>query len=324
MVRQIPNLYRNQNFMTVLVATSVVRGSHQGESHGGVYLINIDEQEVVQAIDWNNTNIDWQGRGWDRGLRGIAFDGDRVFIAASDELFEYTPEFKLISSYRNKYLKHCHEICRYGRRLFLTSTGFDSILGFDLDNNKFSFGLSLSDLGDEFRGTPFKPDADEGPRPGNNLHINNVVCNENAMFISGRRTRGLLEYTGQFIKKLIELPEGIHNARPYREGILFNDTDADVVRHVTRSGQIAFEIPKYDIEKLTHAELGDDKVARQGFGRGLCEIGEDVVASGSSPSTIFLHNLDTRKTFKQITLSFDIRNAIHGLEVWPYDSFVVK
>ena len=93
-----------------LVATSVVRGSHQGESHGGVYLIDLDSREVRQTLDWNKADIDWQGRGWDRGLRGIAFDGETVYIAASDELFAYTPDFRLIGSWRNPYLKHCHEI----------------------------------------------------------------------------------------------------------------------------------------------------------------------------------------------------------------------
>ena len=58
--------------MTSLIATSVVRGSNQGESHGGIYLINTDTDEILQPVDWNRMDIDWQGRGWDRGLRGIA------------------------------------------------------------------------------------------------------------------------------------------------------------------------------------------------------------------------------------------------------------
>ena len=45
---------------------------------------------------------------------------------------------------------------------------------------------------------------------------------------------------------------------------------------------------------------------------------DNIVAAGSSPSTIGLHDLVKRKTTKMITLSHDIRNAIHGLEVWPY------
>ena len=58
--------------MTCLVASSVVRGSHQGESHGGVFLVDLVNQRVEQKLDWNTVSIDWQGRGADRGLRGIA------------------------------------------------------------------------------------------------------------------------------------------------------------------------------------------------------------------------------------------------------------
>ncbi len=308
--------------MPILIATSVVRGSHQGESHGGVYLVNTEAQEVVQPLDWNTVNIDWQGRGWDRGLRGIAFDGERVFIAASDELFEYTPDFELVASYRNRYLKHCHEISRYQRRLYLSSTGFDSILGFDLDTNRFTFGLGIADLGDEYRGSPFNPETEQGPQAHNHLHINNIVCNSDAMYISGLHSRGLLQYTGQHIKKWVELPEGIHNARPYNKGVLFNDTASDVVRYAALDEQFAFAVPKYDESELSHMNLGDSRVARQGFGRGLCDLGDGIIASGSSPSTISLHNLNTLKTFRQITLSRDIRNAIHGLEVWPFDTKV--
>ena len=93
-----------------LIATSVVRGSQQGESHGGVFTIDFEQRTATQHIDWNTSEIDWQGRGADRGLRGIAFDGDNIYIAASDELFCYDREFKLQHSHRNRYLRHCHEI----------------------------------------------------------------------------------------------------------------------------------------------------------------------------------------------------------------------
>ena len=150
--------------VTTLIATSVVRGSHQGESHGGVYLVDFERQSVTQVIDWNSADIDWQGRGWDRGLRGIAFDGERVFIAASNELFVYSPDFELLASYRNPYLRHCHEIAVYQRRLYLTSTGFDALLGFDLDENRFCFGLHVVAVGRRFQGGPFDPLRDERPR----------------------------------------------------------------------------------------------------------------------------------------------------------------
>jgi len=304
--------------MTILIASSVVRGSHQGESHGGIYLIDLDKRQSAKAIDWNTINIDWQGRGWDRGLRGIAFDGEKVYIAASDELFVYTPDFELITSYQSPYLKHCHEISRFERRLYLTSTGFDSILGFDLDNEEFSWGLKVSQDGDEFRGQPFNPNSGTGPVPNNELHLNNIVCETSGMYISGLRTGAVLIFNGNTLNRWASLPLGSHNARPHRDGLLFNDTQANNVRYITSDMHLDFKIPVYAEEKLTHTELDDSRVARQGFGRGLCVLDNGLIASGSSPSTITLNDLDKRKTLSAITLSYDIRNAIHGLEVWPY------
>ena len=81
-----------------LVATSVVRGSEKGQSHGGVYTIDFDSQSVEQHIDWNDGDIDFSGRGWDRGLRGIEFFENKIWIAASDELFCYSKEFELLLS----------------------------------------------------------------------------------------------------------------------------------------------------------------------------------------------------------------------------------
>jgi hypothetical protein len=304
--------------MTTLIATSVVRGSTQGESHGGVFLIDLDSRRVAQPLDWDTTKIDWQGRGWDRGLRGIEFDGDKVYIAASDELFVYNRNFEQVASYRSPYLKHCHEISRYERRLYLTSTGYDSILGFDLDKLQFSWGLHIVRTQDGHRGTPFHPLGNRGPSPGNELHINNVHCLERGMYISGRKTGSLLKYTVNQIKVITTLPTGAHNAMPYADGVLFNDSDSDVVHFESRDKQRLFNIPRYDPELLTHAELDDSRIARQAFGRGLCVIKKGVIAAGSAPSTVTVHDLNSMKSTLSINLTMDVRNAIHGLEVWPY------
>ena len=305
--------------MTTLVATSVVRGSRQGESHGGVYLIDLTNERVLRTVDWDAVDIDWQGRGWDRGLRGIEFDGDRIFIAASDELFVYDQTFRQITSYRCPYLKHCHEISRYERRLYLTSTGFDAILGFDLDRNLFSWGLSVSRDKKGLRAVPFDPESRHGPPLRNELHINSVFCESRAMYISGLRTSGIHAYTGRHLNQVATLPDGTHNARPYRNGVLFNDTQKNVVRFVPQQGkQGVFNIPVYNPGLLTHTEFDDSRVARQAFGRGLCVIRDGVIAGGSSPSTVTLYDIDQMKTTQSLNLSLDIRNAIHGLETWPF------
>jgi len=303
-----------------LVTTSVVRGSHQGESHGGVYLIDLDAREARLALDWDTAGIDWQGRGWDRGLRGIAFDGETVYIAASDELFAYTPEFRRIGSWRNPYLKHCHEISIWERSLFLASTGFDSVLAFDLDRKEFSWAMQVVTQDFRFQGQRFDPQKDNGPLMLNKLHLNNLHCTKGGMYVSGLRTGGMLLFNGRKIQMAVELPPGTHNARPFRDGVLFNDTEANVLRYSGRDGQEdrAMRVPKYPADKLMNREMDPSGVARQGFARGLAVLSDALVAGGSSPATVSVYDLPRNKCLLSVNLTMDVRNAIHGLEVWPY------
>ena len=75
--------------LPTVITTSVIRSAHQGESHGGIYLVDLESGTATQKTDWNNCDIDWEGRGGDRGLRGIAFHGQDIYVAASDEIIIY-------------------------------------------------------------------------------------------------------------------------------------------------------------------------------------------------------------------------------------------
>ncbi len=303
-----------------LIATSVVRGSQQGESHGGVYTVDFETQTGEQHVDWNTTAIDFEGRGADRGLRGITFDGDDIYIAASDELFCYDRDFEISQSFRNPYLKHCHEIVRKDRRIFLTSTGLDSLLAFNLDTKKFDWGFRLQKPYDQWNGFVFDPRIKNGPRAENDFHINAVHVDDSGIYLSGLHTNALLHLNREFaVTEYCSLPAAAHNARPWQGGALFNDTASDCVRYVPRDGQQqAFKIVTYDEADIEFAGIDDSKIARQGFGRGLCVVDERFIAAGSSPSTITLYDVAAGIPVGSVNLSMDIRNAIHGLEVWPF------
>ena len=93
-----------------VLATSVIRSSHLGEGHGGAYLVDLASGTHEQVMSWDDDSIDWQGRGAERGLRGIAFYEDRVLIAASEEVLVYTPSFELLGTIKNRYASQIHEI----------------------------------------------------------------------------------------------------------------------------------------------------------------------------------------------------------------------
>ena len=303
-----------------LIATSVVRGSEQGQSHGGVYIVDPASQSVQQVIDWNTANIDWSGRGWDRGLRGVAFYDGEVYIAASDELFVYDQNFRQLRSFRNRYLKHCHEICVHKDKLYLTSTGYDSILAFDLIEQDFAWGMHAAKINGTWHAHRYNPKTDVGPPESNKLHINSVECSDKGLSFAGLRTRGIVSLApGAKLAEQVQLPDGIHNARLTDDGVLFNDTAANYLRYVTRDDdERRFAFPTYADSELEFADIDDSKIARQGFGRGLCVISDRLVAAGSSPSTVSVFDLANGATVFSVNFSMDIRNAIHGLEVWPF------
>lgn len=304
-----------------LIATSVVRGSQQGESHGGVYLIDFENQEIIQTVDWNKGDIDFTGRGWDRGLRGIAFYKNDIYIAASDELFVYDQDFRIQHSFRNRYLKHCHEIAIRDHLMLLTSTGYDSLLIFDLERRQFVRGLWLAKTETGWESKAYDPNAENGPPFINQLHINCVTCNKDGVFVSGLRAGALLHLGGELKpSEVCNLPEGIHNAQPYRDGVIFNDTHGNAVRYVARDGtEASFRVQTYDPDQIEFAGVDDSRIARQGFGRGLCADGDTLIIGGSSPSTVSVYDVDANQRITAVNLSMDIRNAIHGLEVWPFD-----
>jgi hypothetical protein len=312
-----------------VVLSSVVRSAHKGESHGGVYVVDLGTDEVEQVIDWSASGIDWEGRGGDRGLRGIAFHGEDLLLAASDEVFVYDRDFRLRTSFRNRYLKHCHEICVAGDSLFMASTGFDSALELDLRTGEFVRGYCLR-FGTLWRGrrrlhvrprprfSAFDPRTDEGPAPGDTCHVNNVHHEGGVLYVCGVGLGTLWAVRDGRLERYASVPYGSHNARPYREGVLLNHTATDRVAYVSRRGRVlrSFPIHQYEERELVNADLPRD-MARQAFGRGLAVVDEDRFVAGSSPATITLYGFDPPRVEKAITVTMDVRNAVHGLEVVP-------
>lgn len=301
-----------------LLVSSVVRGSRLGDSHGGLYLVDPAHASFEQVLDWNTVDIDFGGRGADRGLRGIAFHDDHIYIAASEQLVVFNRRFEIVSSFRNAYLKHCHEICKHGGRIYLTSTGFDSILRLDLAAKKFDWGLRLQRRDNGLGAKIFDPSSPNGPQPGVEFHLNNVHVDDNAIYVSGRELDALVRIAPDSMTMAARLPLGTHNARPFGAGILFNDTEADCLRWIEGARNVAMPVPRYGAADLLCVNFDETGIARQAFGRGLCPLTETIVAGGSSPTTVSIYDLSAGRCVKTINITMDVRNAVHGLAVWPY------
>ena len=302
-----------------ILVSSVVRGADQGDSHGGLYRVDLETDDCEQLLDWNDAGINWEGRGADRGLRGIAIVENEIFIAASDELFVYNKSFKVVASYRNAYLKHCHEIARYRDALYLTSTGFDCVLRLDLKSRQFDLGIQLQKRGAGFATTLFDPQAAVGPAPSSVFHLNNVDPTAHGVFVSGLKLGAIIQMTPQGAGVAAEIPLGTHNARLFKGGVLLNDTEGDRLVWWTPDREVVMPVPSYPEERLLNLNADASGVARQAFGRGLCQLSDFVFAGGSSPTTVSVYDLAAARRIKSINLTMDVRNAAHGMAVWPFD-----
>lgn len=265
-------------------------------------MLDLDKQSVRHKLDWTSETIDWHGAGGGRGLRGIACDKDRIYIAASNLLLAFSPDFKNIGSWHSPYLMHCHGIAIWERTLYLTSSAFDSVLGFDLDQHRFNWAMHVQSKHYQFKGSTYDPMSDDGPLAFNKLHINNVHCNEHGMYINGLRTGGMLHFNGTRINMAVELPSDSRDARPFRDGVIFNDTAAGALRYTGRG------------------EGEEDRAMTTGrFARGLCVLSDRLVAGGSAPSTVNLYDLPENALLGSVQLTQDARSSIHTIAQWPFD-----
>lgn len=301
-----------------LIASSVIRGAQLGESHGGLYLIDLERRSAELRLDWNRTDIDVSGRGGDRGLRGIAFDGEQVLVAANSELLVLDRDLEVIDSFTNPFLRHCHEISVVNGHVFMTSTGFDSVLAFDLRARRFVHGMHLGVAGESLKLSRYDPSASTGPEPSRRFHINSVSASSSGLTFSGLHTPGLLHHDGRSMRLAAALPPGTHNAQSFADGVLYNDTAADRICYRSAAMTMHMAVPGYDRAEIVNVDRFESAVARPGFARGLCVLGNGLIAGGSSPSTVAIYDVRSGERLLQQNISMDVRNAIHGLAVWPY------
>lgn len=320
--------------LPTVIASSVIRSTHQGESHGGLYAVNLETERVRQVLDWDHLDIRWDGRGGERGLRGVAVHQGAVYVASYDRLYEMDTTFAIRESYTNRYLRDCHEISACDGRLFVASTGTDSVLEFDLLRRSFVRGYHLRYGGarrllnkvvKRSRVSPYRPAPDvhafeasspDGPPPRDRLHLNAAFGVNGGVVVSGSRLGVMVEVQDGKGRKGARIPYETHNARPYRAGVIVNDTSRDRIVYLER-GRVrrVWRIPRYDPGDLENAHLPRD-YARQAFGRGLCVLPDERIVAGSSPATVSVYEWERPDPVKVIRLSRDVRNAIHGLAIW--------
>jgi hypothetical protein len=274
---------------------------------------------VFQTIAYDSQDIEWYGEEGGRGLRGIAFDGETIYIAASNRLLAYDKRFKPIGAWQNPYLANGHGICVHQRRLFIACAGNDCVIAFDLDKKEFHWALQVQSDNFRFKPMGFDPQAAEGPLSINKLHLRSVRCGENGLYVSGMNTGGVLHFNGEAINMLAELPRGAQDPRSFRNGLVFNDSRDGVLRY---SGDDdgdedrALAVPFFTPSDHAPNDSDGTRMLKRGYGRGLCVLTDKVVAGGSTPAGVNLYHLRENRRLLSVRFTKNVREAVNSIEVW--------
>jgi hypothetical protein len=304
-----------------IIVSSVVRATHKGEAHGGIYIVDFEDKIFEEVIRWDDQMINWAGRGGERGLRGIEIYNNKIYLANHNALFAYDKNFNRLGIYPNRYLHQCHEICQHNDLIWLTSTGWESIIAFDPKREDYVKGYRIEIDNRKnpkiWKTIEFDPNKDVEFKGRDSYHINNIVSIGGDLFMSGADVPILFRLENNRFEKYMGIPIITHNPMPYKDGVLLNYTREHCTVHIDKKNFIKrrFKIPQFKNEDILHVVNYNETTARQGFTRGLA-VKDNYIVVGSSPAHVALFHYDSCEPLSTIIISKDIRNAVHGLEIY--------
>ncbi len=93
------------------------------------------------------------------------------------------------------------------------------------------------------------------------------------------------------MRSYARIPAGTHNARPFGDGVIMDATEQDVI---LVGGATMSSVNGYRV-RLRPVPVGRVRLP---------------------PPSVF--DLSDGSLVKAVSLTMDVRNAVHGLEVWPF------
>ena len=300
-----------------IICTTVIRASKPGDVHGGLYVIDVDTEEVLHFMEYGEEFTNENERGGERGLRGIAVLDDRIIVANSTGFLELDKDtYEVKRTHKNESaLRSIHEICFFEDHIWATSTSYDSIACLDLDFNLKGFwevvGESMQDH--KVLNGLKKIEPNDAPTE-DNYHINSIGSHAGRLVCSGLITC-LYDFSSmKVVGAMPVMPNGgksfIHNFYEYDDMLLANLTSWSCLG-ISKDNS-AFRFIK--IPRMKKAVYHLDDIATNNWNRGLARS-ENTIFIGSSPARILVYNMKTNTFDKEIKLSDDIRHCVHGLEI---------
>lgn len=331
-----------------IIASSVIRSTVRGDSHGGLYVVDFETGEGKQVLDWDFPDIRWDSGGGDRGLRGMAFYDDHLYAAGATYLYKFNKKFELVDKFNNPNFDGTHELCLYEDDIYCVSNSFDAILKFNLKEQEFDWGMQH---GYDDSVKEFDPRTENVERK-DKLHLDSVGVFAPRMYqqevwLEGdprfaskhwNKTPKTIYYAGSTTKYIYQYAPGkdrkndviplfyrnTHNAQRVEDGVFAFNRSLESQTCVQKQGMLLkqWNTPLPQIPGIP----GDH--ARVGYTRGMVIKRQHTpqcktwIAVGTSPAAIHLYDMDQESHTNPIQsaiLTNDIRNSICGMAEYPWE-----
>lgn len=272
----------------IVLASTVIRNTEGKDHHGELHLIDL-EKVKSKCVFKLKKEISLEGRGTQRGLRGICFYKDLIYVGIFDGLIVFDNKFNVVDTHTDKKVMGCHEIDIHDNKIYLTATLSKSIVVFNIDKQKFTKVYQCPGI----------------------KHMNSICVHKDKLYYSGLHSSKLLSMNldGSTRELVCKIPKGTHNVLPI-------GNKNYIMNHTTHNRILKWNngvVSEWSIPYIPNAMA--NRGSRAGFARGLCKHG-NLIIGGCSPATVSWTNMRTGKS-NHIQIRDEVNNGIHGLEVLP-------
>ena len=307
------------------LVSTICRGSGPGEPSGHLYVV--DPQRGVQSScpvpPCEHLHREPNPRGGIRGGRGLATDGDTVYVANGSEVLRFDRSWRQLAMVSHPWCGNVHDIGVAGDRLWVCSTANDALASFDTagrldDLIDLRPSALLSDDGTRFAAAiDYRDPADYRLEESNLLHANGIGFGTDGVpLVSLGRVEtggsegahsGLIaraDGLGLPVQVATGVKAPIHNVLPLADGsVLTLDTGAGTLLVLRADGTVAKSV-------VLAAP------APHGFLRGICVAGRDRLLIGER-NRILAVDLDLAQSVGELVLSAAPSEAVYAIAPLP-------
>jgi hypothetical protein len=319
--------------MNRLLVTTITRECNIHETSGYLYVVDVDDAVVLSRspmIEAPLRELDPNPRGGMRGGRGIAVDGDEVYVANFSAVYRFDRAWRCINVITHPACADIHDIAVHDRILWVTSTRNDRLFQFHPDGRlQDYFNVRTMDSVKEFcdldglvqhgnllqSEIDFRDPRSHDPAIYDRTHLNGVAFGPAGELIV---SLGQIKSSSGYLSSLVTSGNGFGNP----VSVL---PDADVPRHnvtIHPDGTLFYnDTPSGEIVEINPLNGSEKRRfnVNKGYLRGLLRLDDGRLVAGAQ-NTLVIITLDASRPETLIQLTDDYRESVHSIAALSAES----